>query len=113
MGIRSNPEQAESLYGKFEKIVEEEEEEKDQDGSGAKLSPQPPLLRYQGSLASSDNVPTEDIGRSGQDLKGAAWTAVGDASSLEIEDDQGGEMESASQLDVQGAPWTAVGDASS
>ena len=36
-----------------------------------------------------------------QQLKGDAWTEVGDASSLEIEDDQGGEMESASQLDVQ------------
>ena len=33
--IRANPEKAESLYGKFEKMVEEEEE--DQDGSGANL----------------------------------------------------------------------------
>ena len=38
--IRANPEKLESLYGKFF-------EEKDQDGSGANLSRQPPLMRSQ------------------------------------------------------------------
>ena len=41
--VRANPEKAESLYGKFERMVEEEE--KDQDGLGASLSRQPPLMR--------------------------------------------------------------------
>ena len=41
--IRANPGKAESLYGKFERMVEEEEN--DQDGSGASLSRQPPLMR--------------------------------------------------------------------
>ena len=35
--IRANPEKAESLYGKFQIIVEEEEKDKDQDVSGANL----------------------------------------------------------------------------
>ena len=48
--IRANPEKAESLYGKFEKMVEEEE--KDQDGSGANLSRQPPLMRSQRTVES-------------------------------------------------------------
>ena len=45
--IRANPEKAESLYGKFQIIVEEEEKDKDQDVSGANLMrvSQPSSLR--------------------------------------------------------------------
>ena len=51
--LMANPEKAESLYGEFEKMVEEEE--KDQDGSGANLSRQPPLMRSQRTVESKVN----------------------------------------------------------
>ena len=46
--IRANPDKVESLYGKFF-------EEKDQDGSGANLSRQPPLMRSQRTVESKVN----------------------------------------------------------
>merc|ERR1712037_804237 len=64
--IRANPEKAESLYGKFEKMVEEEE--KDQDGSGANLSRQPPLMRSQRTVESkTGGVPGAELGTRDED----------------------------------------------
>ena len=48
--MMANPEKAGSLNGKFENMVEEEE--KDQDGLGANLSRQPPLMRSQRTVES-------------------------------------------------------------
>merc|ERR1712037_721993 len=59
--IRANPDKVESLYGKFEKMVEEEE--KDQDGSGANLSRQPSLMRSQRTVESkTGGVPGAELG---------------------------------------------------